>query len=352
LTVPFARYVVMHQHEISFPFKRYQVQPVWRADRPQRGRYREFYQCDVDVVGSPSLMYEAEMVQIYDEVFAKLGLKVIIKVNSRKILEGISEVIGVQDQFMDFTVALDKLDKIGFEGVTKEMLSRGIDQSAISKLEKLLAMNRLEELQEALQSSEKGMLGVSELHTLHQYLDHREVKNKLQFDATLARGLNYYTGCIFEVIIDSEHYEGVKMGSIGGGGRYDNLTSNFGLKDVSGVGVSFGAERIYDLMEELQLFPSITEGKIKTLFLSFDLEAHHFAFQCVGRLREKGIACDIYPDPTTKMKKQMKYANDRNVPTVILIGEEEMASGLLSYKDMVTGEQLRLSIDDIEKCLS
>lgn len=341
LTVPFARYVVMHQNDITFPFKRYQIQPVWRADRPQRGRYREFYQCDVDVVGSNSLVYEAELVQIYDEVFSNLGLDVVIKINNRKILFGMAEAAGISEKFMDMTVAIDKLDKIGWDGVAKELTDRGIGEEAIALIDKLLKVNNLTDLEKFGDKSESLLRGIQELRTFHEYFDLKGSKNEVRFDITLARGLNYYTGCIFEVAAKD-----VKMGSIGGGGRYDDLTGVFGLKGVSGVGVSFGADRIYDCLAELDLFPKENEQSLKLLFVAFDAETHRFAFKCLNETRAAGINSDIYPD-ATKLKKQMDYANKRGVPFVCLIGSDEMDSGLLSLKNMMTGEQEKVALADI-----
>lgn len=341
LTVPFARYVVMHQNDIVFPFKRYQIQPVWRADRPQRGRYREFYQCDVDVVGSNSLVYEAELVQIYDEVFTNLGLDVVIKINNRKILFGMADAAGIPDKFMDMTVAIDKLDKIGWEGVAKELTDRGIGEDAIRLIDKLLKINNLTDLEKFGDQSESLLRGIQELRTFHDYFDFKGSKNEVRFDITLARGLNYYTGCIFEVAAKD-----VKMGSIGGGGRYDDLTGVFGLKGVSGVGVSFGADRIYDCLAELDLFPKENQQSLKLLFVAFDAETHRFAFKCLNETRAAGINSEIYPD-ATKLKKQMDYANKRGVPFVCLIGSDEMESGLLTLKNMVTGEQEKLSLNAI-----
>ncbi len=341
LTVPFARFVVQHQNEIAFPFKRYQIQPVWRADRPQKGRYQEFYQCDVDVVGSPSLMYEAELVQIYDEVFAELGLEVEIKVSNRKILAGMAEAAGISDQFIDMTVAIDKLDKIGEEGVRNEMRKKDISESAIAKIMEMLTVTTLSELENHFENSEIGRKGIEEMKTFHSYFDQKNVVNDVKFDITLARGLNYYTGCIFEVAAKN-----VKMGSIGGGGRYDDLTSIFGLKDVSGVGISFGAARIYDVMKELDIFPKVNQNSLQVLLIAFDSDSHLYAFNCLNQLRENGINSDLYPEPS-KMKKQMKYADNIKVPFIILIGGNEMESGLLGFKNMQTGEQISLSIDDI-----
>jgi len=329
LTVPFARYVVMHQNDITFPFKRYQIQPVWRADRPQKGRYQEFYQCDADVVGSGSLMLEAELAQIYDEVFADLGINVTIKINNRKILFGMAEAAGIKDQFMDMTVAIDKLDKIGLPGVIKELSNRGIGNDAIQKIETMLSVVSLEPLKTLLADSETGMKGVAELEKFHRYFDTKPATNTVEFDITLARGLSYYTGCIFEVKAND-----VEMGSIGGGGRYDDLTSNFGLKGVSGVGISFGAARIFDVMETLNLYPESLSSQLDILLVAFDNASHEFAFKCLNQLRTAGIAAELYPEPT-KMNKQMKYANARNVPYVGIIGSEEVTAGVISLKNII-----------------
>lgn len=346
LTVPFARFVVMNQTTLTFPFKRYQIQPVWRADRPQKGRYQEFFQCDVDVVGSDSLMYEAELIQIYDEVFAALGMDVTIKFNNRKILAGIAEAAGITDKFTDLTVAIDKLDKIGPLGIRKEMLERGISNEAIDRVNAILETKSLQGLKAIFSESETGRKGVEEIEKVMQYLNVDTAKNEVKFDITLARGLSYYTGCIFEV---SAH--NVEMGSIGGGGRYDDLTGIFGLKDVSGVGVSFGAERIYDVMEELNLFPKEDAAALKVLLIAFDDETHRYAFKTLGSLRAAGINADLYPEPA-KMKKQMKYANDRNVPYTLLIGSNEMESGKLTLKNMSEGSQEQLTIDEMVRQLS
>lgn len=341
LTVPFARFVVMNQQELTFPFKRYQIQPVWRADRPQKGRYQEFYQCDVDVVGSDSLMYEAELASIYDEVFAKLGLKVRILLNNRKILAGMAEVAGIADRFMDMTIAIDKLDKVGMDGVKKELAERGVPEDGINRIETLLANQSLEAWKGELAGSETGLKGIAELETVFGYLAQTGTTNEVVFDPTLARGLSYYTGCIFEV-----RALGAQMGSIGGGGRYDDLTGIFGLANVSGVGVSFGAERIYDVMEELELFPASLSQYLALLFVAFDEETHLYAFRCLALARAAGITADLYPEPA-KLKKQMKYANDRRVPYVVLIGSEEMANGLLTLKNMESGEQGRHTLEEI-----
>ncbi|GLR18152.1 histidine--tRNA ligase [Portibacter lacus] len=339
LTVPFARYVVMHQNDISFPFKRYQIQPVWRADRPQKGRYQEFYQCDVDVVGSDSLMYEAELVKIYDEVFTALNLEVEIKVNNRKILAGIAEVSGLSDQFMTMTIILDKLDKIGEAKVVEQLEGLGLSNEKALYIIELIGSSCLEDFEVAFQDSEMGQLGIQELKDFHQYLDVVTTNNKVVFDPSLARGLSYYTGCIFEVkSLETE------MGSIGGGGRYADLTSNFGLKNMPGVGVSFGAERIYDVMEELGKFPETLSVAPDILFVTFGAQEHIRAFKWSGLLREKGIVSDVYPD-FGKMKKQMKYADQINVQYVAIIGEEEMNKDVVSLKNMKTGEQEEVNFD-------
>jgi histidyl-tRNA synthetase len=347
LTVPFARYVVMHQNDISFPFKRYQIQPVWRADRPQKGRYQEFYQCDVDVVGSDSLMYEAELVKIYDEVFKALNLKVEIKVNNRKILAGIAEVSGLSDQFMAMTVIIDKLDKIGEEKVIEQLVGLGITDLVAKNIIALINSKNLADLDEPFADSEMGRLGLEELKTFHKYFDILECSNKVVFDPSLARGLSYYTGCIFEVkSLEAE------MGSIGGGGRYADLTSNFGLKDMPGVGVSFGAERIYDIMEELGRFPSELSVAPEILFVSFDEAGHLMAFEWSSKLRDKGIVSDTYPN-FSKMKKQMKYADSIGVKFVGIIGDEELKGKFVTLKNMKTGDQQKEeSIDAIISSLS
>jgi len=346
LTVPFARFVVMHQNDIAFPFKRYQIQPVWRADRPQKGRYREFFQCDVDVVGSKSLMYEAELVQIYDEVFANLGLNVTIQINNRKVLYGIAEAAGIEDQFINMTVAIDKLDKIGIEGVRKELSERGIADEAIAKIESILEAKTLTDLEPHFANSPTGQKGIEELKGFHEFFDRKGATNTVKFDITLARGLSYYTGAIFEVKAND-----AVMGSIGGGGRYDDLTGNFGLKDVSGVGVSFGADRIYDVMEELDLFPKETADTLQLLFVAFDEATHKFAFDCLNKARAAGINADLYPEPA-KMKKQMKYANARKAPYVAVVGSQEMEQGGVNLKNMNSGEQEVLTIEQVIKQLA
>ena len=350
LTVPFARYVVAHQNDISLPFKRFQIQPVWRADRPQKGRYREFYQCDADVVGSESLLNEAEFVLIYQEALSQLGLKDFsILINNRKILSGIAEIIGKPELIIDMTVAIDKLDKIGFDGVCKELLERGFTQSDIEKLQPIIELKgsnseKIQALKKVLAYSEIGQNGIEELETIFNYIQQLQAPNttspapNIELDITLARGLNYYTGAIFEVKSNE-----VTMGSIGGGGRYDDLTSMFGLKNLSGVGISFGADRIYDVLEELGAFPKNTTESTKVLISNFDGAAEKFALPILSQLRAAGIAAELYPQ-AAKLKKQLGYADAKHIPYVILIGSEEMASGLLSLKNMKSGEQSTLTI--------
>ena len=349
LTVPFARYVVQHQNEITFPFKRYQVQPVWRADRPQTGRFREFYQCDADVVGSKSLWQEVEFIKLYDTVFTQLGLeKTTIKINNRKILSGIAEVIGAQDKLIDFTVALDKLDKIGQEKVEAEMLTKGITQEAIQKVQPLFSFNgtnkeNLDALAVMLQSSEEGLKGVEELRfVINSVSELGLFSANLEVDVTLARGLNYYTGAIFEVSAP----EGVKMGSIGGGGRYDDLTGIFGLKDVSGVGISFGLDRIYLVLEELGLFKSVDLPKPKVLFINFGDAEALYAMKAIAELRKQHIKSELYPD-AAKMKKQMNYANKREIEFVVLVGSQEVEKQEYTLKNMVSGEQIKCSLSEL-----
>lgn len=348
LTVPFARYVVQHQNEIEFPFKRYQIQPVWRADRPQKGRFREFYQCDADVVGSTSLWQEVELVQLYDAVFAELGLTgVTIKINNRKILSGIAEVIGASDKLIDFTVALDKLDKIGEEGVKKEMLEKGITINALEKVQPLFDFTgtieeKLEKLSVLLASSDEGNKGIEELWFICGNLSKLGLQQaKLDLDVTLARGLNYYTGAIFEVAAP----EGVAMGSIGGGGRYDDLTSIFGLKNMSGVGISFGLDRIYLVMDELNLFPEAVTTSTKVLFLNNGETQAFEALKAITQLRAKGIKAELYPD-SAKFDKQFKYAERRSIPVVV----KEIEGVVYTIKDLLSGAQTQVTIDDmIEK---
>jgi len=348
LTVPFARYVVMHQNEITFPFKRFQVQPVWRADRPQKGRYREFFQCDADVVGSDSLLNEAEFVLIYDEALSKLGLKdFTIKINNRKILSGIAEIIDKADNIIDLTVAIDKLDKIGFDGVIKELLERGFTQSDIEKIKPVILLQgtneeKLASLRSALSTSTTGLKGCEEIETVLNYLSVCKPQTAhCELDITLARGLNYYTGAIFEVKTNE-----VAMGSIGGGGRYDDLTGMFGLKDLTGVGISFGADRIYDVMEELKLFPETTNHSTQILICCFDKDGEKYALPLLQQLRAKNINAELYP-AGAKIKKQMEYANNKQIPYTILIGSDEMQSGLLTFKDMTTGEQEKLTAEQV-----
>ncbi|MDX1349032.1 MAG: histidine--tRNA ligase [Putridiphycobacter sp.] len=347
LTVPFARFVVQHQNDLTFPFKRYQIQPVWRADRPQRGRYREFYQCDVDVVGSDSLMYEVELIQIFDQVLTNLGLNDFsIKFNNRKILTGIAEVVGASDKLIDMTVALDKLDKVGVDGVVKELLERGINQSAVQAMNPLFDWqgdnnDKIAKLKTFLATSSVGLKGLEELEfVVNTIQDLGLEKAKLEFEVTLARGLSYYTGAIFEVLTNE-----VKMGSICGGGRYDNLTELFGVSGMSGVGVSFGADRIYDVLEELNLFPTQLTASTKVLFVNFGETEQAYCLKLAKRLRAEGIAVEVYPS-AEKMKKQMKFANDKTIPIVVMIGENEMAAQSITYKNMITGEQFSSSIDE------
>ena len=349
LTVPFARYVVQNQNDIIFPFKRYQIQPVWRADRPQKGRFREFYQCDADVVGSTSLWQEVELIQLYDDVFEQLSLVgVTIKLNNRKILSGIAEVIGAEDKLIDFTVALDKLDKIGKEGVKTEMLSKGISPEALDKLNPLFSLNgttleKLSELKKILSSSETGLKGIEELKFITNAFETLSLKStKLEVDVTLARGLNYYTGAIFEV----SPPEGVNMGSIGGGGRYDDLTGIFGLKNTSGVGISFGLDRIYLVLEELNLFPETVLATTKVLFINFGDRESLYALQAISKLRANGIASELYPDQA-KMGKQMGYADKRNIPFVILAGDKEIETQSYTLKSMLSGDQSNYTLDQL-----
>jgi histidyl-tRNA synthetase len=338
LTIPFARYVVMHRNDITFPFKRYQIQPVWRADRPQKGRYREFYQCDADVIGSESLLYEAELLLIYDEVFTALQLPVRIKMNNRKILQGLAEVIGQPDKLTDITIAIDKLDKIGEDGVQKELQMREISDKGIGQIMQYLKLP-FEQLETFMQNSEAGRKGIEEIREVQVFLASIPLKNELVIDLTLARGLNYYTGCIFEV-----QAQGVQMGSIGGGGRYDNLTGSFGMPGMSGVGISFGAERIYDVMEELQLFPDNRSAGVQLLFTCFDRDAQLFAMPLLQQVRQAGINAEIYPE-AVKMKKQIEYADRRKINHIAIIGSDEMASGILTVKNIQNGEQQKLTIE-------
>lgn len=349
LTVPFARYVVMHQNDISLPFKRFQVQPVWRADRPQKGRYREFYQCDVDVVGSDSLLNEAEFILIYQEALSNLGLKdFTIKINNRKILSGIAEVVGKPELIIDMTVAIDKLDKIGLDGVIKELLEHGFTEADIDRLKPVILLEgtneqKLDSLKTVLNTSATGLKGVEEIEEVFDYVNlmlksDSSLNPNVELDITLARGLNYYTGCIFEVKTNE-----VAMGSIGGGGRYDDLTGMFGLKGLTGVGISFGADRIYDVLQELNLFPESAAAGTKVLISNFDKEAERYALPILQQLRKANIAAELYPS-SAKLKKQMSYADDKNIPYVIHIGSEEMSNGILTLKDMKSGQQEKLTI--------
>jgi len=353
LTVPFARYVVQHQSEIEFPFKRYQIQPVWRADRPQKGRFREFYQCDADVVGSESLWQEVEFVQLYDAVFTALGLNgVTIKINNRKVLSGFAEVIGEKDKLIDFTVALDKLDKIGEEGVKKEMLEKGISSEALEKIQPIFNKEgnfsvKMDILTGILNTSETGKQGIEELKFVYNAVTQLGLHTaSLDLDVTLARGLNYYTGAIFEVAPPA----GVQMGSIGGGGRYDDLTGIFGLKNVSGVGISFGLDRIYLVLEELNLFPETVTQNTRVMFINFGENEALYALKAIRELREMGITAELYPDEA-KMKKQMNYANKREIPFVVLAGAEEMKAGEYGLKYMKTGEQEKVSLEELSAIL-
>ncbi len=346
LTVPFARYVVSHQSEITFPFKRFQVQPVWRADRPQKGRYREFYQCDADVVGSDSLLNEAEFILIYDEALGNFGLKdFTIKINNRKILAGIAELIGKPELIVDMTVAIDKLDKIGMEGVSKELLERGFTEDDLQKLRPVILLGgsndeKLDALKEVLKDSAIGLKGIEEIDTVFTYLKISTVKTaKIELDITLARGLNYYTGAIFEVKTNE-----AAMGSIGGGGRYDDLTGMFGLRGLTGAGISFGADRIYDVLEELKLFPEDATQGTQVLICCLDREFENYGFKLVQQLRQQEIHAELYP-PGAKIKKQLDYANNKSIAYTMIIGSEEVQTGLFTFKNMQTGEQQKLSIN-------
>jgi len=352
LTVPFARFVVMNQNSIAFPFKRYQIQPVWRADRPQKGRYREFYQCDADVVGSNSLLNEVELVQIFDEVLSDLKISSVIKINNRKVLSGIAEIAGVSDRMMEMTIAIDKMDKIGADGVIKELRERGFSEQAIGKITSVFAMKgsndlKLMNLAGTLSTSKVGLKGVEELQYIFDYIDKVGLRDcQVELDITLARGLNYYTGAIFEVKANN-----VAMGSICGGGRYDDLTGIFGLPGVSGVGISFGADRIFDVMSELALFPESAGGTTKVLFANFGPEEELFCVKMAAELRRVGINAEVYPE-MVKMKKQFKYADDKFIPFVAIVGADELKSGIVSLKNMKSGEQKSLSLQDLKTELS
>ncbi len=346
LTVPFARFVVMHREELQLPFKRYQIQPVWRADRPQKGRYREFYQCDADVVGSDSLLNEVELVQIIDTVFRRFGIRVRILINNRKILTGIAEYIGEADKIVDITVAIDKLDKIGLDNVNAELAANGLDDEAIKKLQPIISLTgtneeKLDVIGELLKDSEVGTKGVEELRYIFQILNKVDIDNELCFELTLARGLNYYTGAIFEV-----KAQDVQIGSITGGGRYDNLTGIFGMPGLSGVGISFGADRIFDVLNALELYPENAMSGTKLLFINFGEKETAYCLPIISKLRACGIASEMYPD-AVKMKKQMNYANSNNINYVALAGENEIAEGKVTLKNMVSGEQQLVSVDEM-----
>lgn len=346
LTVPFARFVVMHRDEIQLPFKRYQIQPVWRADRPQKGRYREFYQCDADIVGSDSLLNEVELVQIMDTVFQRLGIRVQIKINNRKLLSGIAEIVGEADKIVDITVAIDKLDKIGLDKVNEELRADGISEEAIAKLQPVISLSgtnaeKLQTMGNFLADSEIGMKGIEELRFILEVAGKVELKNELQLDLTLARGLNYYTGAIFEVkALDTP------MGSITGGGRYDNLTGIFGMPGISGVGISFGADRIYDVLNTLDLYPKEVTTNTQVLFINFGEKETEYCLPILCKARENGIRTELFPD-SAKMKKQMSYANANNIPFVVLAGDNEMQSGVVTLKNMETGEQKQVTPDEL-----
>ena len=346
LTVPFARYVVQHREELSFPFKRYQIQPVWRADRPQKGRYREFYQCDVDVIGSDSLIGELELIQIVEEVYRRLGIRVCLHINNRKILAGIAEVIGAPDKMVDITVAIDKLDKIGVDAVNAELAERGLNQDQIAALQPILNLSgttaeKLTALKTILSNSEIGLKGIEEMEEVFRLLSIVHCQLSIELDLCLARGLNYYTGAIFEVkALDAQ------IGSITGGGRYDNLTGIFGLPGVSGVGISFGADRIYDVLTELDLFPKELQSTTQVLFVAFGADELKYALGWAKELRAKGISVEVYPEPA-KMKKQMGYADAKQIPFVAIVGGDEMSSNTVMLKNMTTGEQKQVTIDEL-----
>lgn len=346
LTVPFARYVVQHRDQITFPFKRYQIQPVWRADRPQKGRYREFYQCDADVVGSNSLLNEVELLQMVDEVFRRLQIAITIKLNNRKILSGIAQIIGAEENITDITVAIDKLDKIGLANVNAELVSKGITQTAIDQLQPILLLQgdnaeKLAQLKKVLAASPIGLQGISELETIFEWLKPLSIQNNVELDLTLARGLNYYTGAIIEVKAND-----VQIGSISGGGRYDNLTGVFGLENVSGVGVSFGADRIYDVLLQLDAFPETMNENTAVLFLNFGLQEQTVALTLLNTMRKAGINAEIYPE-AAKIKKQMNYANQKNIPWVVILGENEISQSVVTLKNMQSGEQKVVSHEQL-----
>ena len=350
LTVPFARFVVQHRNEITFPFKRYQIQPVWRADRPQKGRYREFYQCDGDVVGSDSLINEVELIQIMDEVFHRFGIRVCIKMNNRKILSGIAEILGAADKIVDITVAIDKLDKIGLDKVNDELRSKGLSDEAIEKLQPVIMLSgtnreKIASLKEVLATSETGLKGIEEMEFILDRIEKFTLRAELELDLTLARGLNYYTGAIFEVkALD------VQIGSITGGGRYDNLTGVFGMDGVSGVGISFGADRIYDVLNQLDLYPKDALQTTQLLFVNFGATEEAYLLPLVAKVRAAGIRTELYPE-SAKMKKQMGYADTKKIPFVAIVGETEMAEGKINLKNMITGEQSLLSLEELIECI-
>ncbi len=351
LTVPFARFVVQHRNDISFPFKRYQIQPVWRADRPQKGRYREFYQCDVDIVGSNSLLNEFELVQIINDVFEQLKIETVIKINNRKILAGIAESIGEADRIIDITVAIDKLDKIGLEKVNQELIDKGISDDAVNKLQPILKLTgstqqKLNDIDAVIGQTEIGAKGIAEVRQLFKYIDSVELNTEVELDLTLARGLNYYTGAIFEV-----KAKDVEIGSICGGGRYDDLTGIFGMPDVSGVGISFGADRIYDVLSQLELFPSEVLSTTKIMFSNFGEIEEAYSLPIINRLRKAGVSAEIYPE-SAKMKKQMTWANRKQIEYVAIVGEDEMAANKVALKNMISGEQSLLSIDELIEALA
>lgn len=346
LTVPFARFVVQHRNEISFPFKRYQIQPVWRADRPQKGRYREFYQCDGDVVGSDSLINEVELIQIMDEVFRRFGIRVCIKMNNRKILAGIAEILGAADMIVDITVAIDKLDKIGIDNVNEELRSKGLSEEAIQKLQPIIMLSgsnreKIDSLKQILANSEIGLKGIAELEFILERIDKLTLRSELELDLTLARGLNYYTGAIFEVkALD------VQIGSITGGGRYDNLTGVFGMDGVSGVGISFGADRIFDVLNQLDLYPKDALLTTQLLFVNFGEKEEAYLLPIIAKVRAAGIRTELYPE-SAKMKKQMGYADTKKIPFVAIVGETEMEEGKINLKNMITGEQKPATLEEL-----
>ncbi len=351
LTVPFARYVVQHRNEIVFPFRRYQIQPVWRADKPQKGRYREFYQCDADVIGSDSLMHETELVMIMDTVFSRLGVRANIKINNRKILSGMVSLINREEMLTEITIGIDKLDKVGIDNVRKELIEKGMTEQEFEKIKPILQLSgsnreKIEIMRTIFAAQPEGLKGVEELETVLNLLEGYPMKNQVEFDLSLARGLNYYTGCIFEVKAMD-----VAIGSICGGGRYDNLTGVFGLDGVSGVGISFGADRIYDVLENLNLFPECVLHTVKAMFVNFSEKEAHYCLQKAVQIRERGVAVEVYPE-SAKMKKQMSYADARKIPFVIFVGENEIQNNLFTLKNMTTGEQETLDFETLKAKLN